>query len=190
MSLGTVGGHWVGIYSIIVEFISGVGTDSISHLELVHVDLSWLSPFCPTRETPGFWSTRVNIMWNDQEEVADKAYMIKTNNYLSIIYLWRNTPVNKYLLRIQMSGTEDIHSILPQESKYAEIIFIFIRQCAIYELPPAPSLAPCIHTSVKRIWSLKLVKHYFTSWLSYLLCVTFVKSFKQHETPLSSLEII
>lgn len=40
MSLGTVGGHSVGIYSIIVEFISGVGTDSISHLELVHVDLS------------------------------------------------------------------------------------------------------------------------------------------------------
>lgn len=48
----------MGVSWMLVEFISGMGTDSCFHLEL-----GWLNPFDPTRETSqNLGPVRVNIM--------------------------------------------------------------------------------------------------------------------------------
>lgn len=76
----------VDVYKIL-EFISGIGTDSCSHLELVHLNLGWLNLFGPNREIfQNLGSDRVTS-GELTEKVEGNAYMIKINTYLSIIYL-------------------------------------------------------------------------------------------------------
>lgn len=69
----------------ILEFISGIGTDSCSHL--VHLNLGWLNLFGPNRRTfQNLGSDRI-ISGKKTEKVTGNAHMIKINTYLSILYL-------------------------------------------------------------------------------------------------------